>query len=82
MLSWLSRVHLFATPWTAARQAPPLMGFSRQEYWSGLHSLLQGIFPTPGSKPGLSYCRWILFHLSHQGSLTNVYIIDDSMCLY
>ena len=27
---------LFATPWTAAYQAPPCMGFSRQEYWSGL----------------------------------------------
>ena len=32
----LSRVQLFATPWTAAYQAPPPMGFSRQEYWSGL----------------------------------------------
>ena len=31
-----SRVWLFATPWTAAYQAPPSMGFSRQEYWSGL----------------------------------------------
>jgi len=32
----LSRVRLFATPWTVAHQAPPSMGFSRQEYWSGL----------------------------------------------
>ena len=32
----LSRVRLLATPWTAAHQAPPPMGFSRQEYWSGL----------------------------------------------
>ena len=32
----LSRVWLFATPWTAAHQAPPSMGFSRQEYWSGV----------------------------------------------
>ena len=32
----LSRVWLFTTPWTAAYQAPPSMGFSRQEYWSGL----------------------------------------------
>ena len=32
----LSRVQLFATPWTAAYQAPPPMGFSRQEYWSGV----------------------------------------------
>ena len=32
----LSRVRLFATPWTTAYQAPPSMGFSRQEYWSGV----------------------------------------------
>ena len=32
----LSGVRLFATPWTAAYQAPPFMGFSRQEYWSGM----------------------------------------------
>ena len=35
----LSRVRFFATPWTAAYQAPPSMGFSRQEYWSGVPSL-------------------------------------------
>ena len=34
----------------------------------GSHSLLQGIFPTQGSNPGLLHCRWILYHLSHQGS--------------
>ena len=34
----LSRVRLFKTPWTAAYQAPPSMGFSRQEYWSGVPS--------------------------------------------
>ena len=34
----LSRVRLFATPWTGACQAPPSMGFSRQEYWSGVPS--------------------------------------------
>ena len=32
----LSRARLLATPWTAAHQAPPSMGFSRQEYWSGM----------------------------------------------
>ena len=32
----VSRVRLFVTPWTVAYQAPPSMGFSRQEYWSGL----------------------------------------------
>ena len=34
----LIRVRLFATPWTAAYEAPPPMGFSRQEYWSGVPS--------------------------------------------
>ena len=37
LLSHFSRVRLCATPWTAAHQAPPSMGFSRQEYWSGAH---------------------------------------------
>ena len=35
-MKWLSRVRLLVTPWTAAYQAPPSTGFSRQEYWSGL----------------------------------------------
>ena len=41
----LSRVWLLATPWTAAHQAPPSMGFSRQEYWSGvpLKRLILGV---------------------------------------
>ena len=43
------------SPWTVTHQAPLSMGFSRQEYWSGLgsHSLLQGL-PDPGMNPGLS----------------------------
>ena len=45
------------------------MEFSRQEDWSGLHSLLQGIFPTQGSNPGLLHCRQILYHLSHQSTM-------------
>ena len=36
LLSHVSHVRLLATPWTVAYQAPPSMGFSRQEYWSGL----------------------------------------------
>ena len=64
----LSRVRLFATSWTVAYQAPPSMGFSRQEYWSGLPFLLQGIFPTQGLNLGLLHCRQILYYLSHQGS--------------
>ena len=41
----LSRVQLFATPWTVAHHTPPSMGFSSQEYWSGLP------FPSPGDLP-------------------------------
>ena len=40
---------------------------TRQEYWSG--PLLQGIFPIQGQNSDLPYCRQILYHLSHQGSL-------------
>ena len=46
------------------------MEFSRQEYWS-CHSLLQRIFPTQRSNPGILHCRWILYHLSHQGNSTS-----------
>ena len=48
----LSRVRLFATPWTVAYQAPPSMGFSRQEYWSGLPFSSPGDLPDPGIAPG------------------------------
>ena len=47
----LSRVQLLATPWTAAHQAPPSMGFSRQQYWSGLPFPSTGDLPDPGLKP-------------------------------
>ena len=43
-----SRVQFFASLWTVACQAPLSMGFSRQEYWSGCHALLQRIFLTQG----------------------------------
>ena len=46
-----SRVRLFATPWTVAHQAPLSMGFSRQEYWSGLPFPSPGHLPDPGIKP-------------------------------
>ena len=48
----LSRVRLLATPWTAAHQAPPSMGFSRHEYWSGLPLPSPGDLPDPGNEPG------------------------------
>ena len=47
----LSRVRLFSTPWTVAYQAPPSMGFSRQESWNGLPFPSLGDLPHPGIKP-------------------------------
>ena len=47
----LSCVQLFATPWTVAYQAPPSVGFSRQEYWSGLPFPSPEDLPDPGIKP-------------------------------
>ena len=48
----LSRVQLFVTPWTVVHQAALSMGFSRQEYWSGLPFPSPGDLPNPGIKPG------------------------------
>ena len=56
----LSRVRLLVTPWTTAYQAPPSMGFSRQEYWSGV--------PLPSSFPNtITVTNSLLTHL------TNIY---------
>ena len=51
VLSHFSCVQHFATPWTAAHQAPLSMGFSRQEYWSGLPCPPPGDLPNPGVEP-------------------------------
>ena len=48
----ISRVRLFVTPWTVAHQASLPMGFSRQEYWSGLPCPPPGDLPKPGTEPG------------------------------
>ena len=48
----LSRVRLFVIPWTGAHQASSSMGFSRQEYWSGLPFASPGDLPNPGIEPG------------------------------
>ena len=57
----LSHVQLFVTPWTP-------WDFPGKSTGVGCHFLLQGIFPTQGSNPGLLHCRQTLYHLSHQGS--------------
>ena len=61
----LSRVWLFVTQWTIQSWISP-----GQNTGVGSLSLLQEIFPTQGSNPGLSHCRQILYQLSHKGSPT------------
>ena len=51
VLSHFRHVQLFATLWTVAHQAPLAMGFSRQEYWSGLPCPPSGDLPDPGIEP-------------------------------
>ena len=58
----LSQVRLFVTPWTIQS-----MEFSRLECWS-IFSLLQGLFPTQGSNPGLPNCKRIVYQLRTKGS--------------
>ena len=57
MLSHFSRVRLLATPWTAALQAPPSIGFSRQEYWSGVPSVVSSCIQIKD----FSYQLWMNF---------------------
>ena len=68
MLSHFSHVQLFAALWTAARQAPLSMGFSTQEYWSGLPYPLPGPLPEPGIEPGSPAVQADSLSLSHRGS--------------
>ena len=65
LLSRFSRVRLFATPWTAAYQAPPSMGFPRQEYWSRL--------PLPS--PRLRKPKGLIFSLTTHVDTVCIYII-------
>ena len=55
-----SHVQLFATLWTVAYHAPPSMGFSRQEYWSGLPFPSPGDLPNLGIEPGSPHSRQTL----------------------
>ena len=61
----------FATPWTAAHQAPLSIGFTRQETGVDCHFFLQGIFLTQGSNLPLLYWQSDSLALSHQGSPNN-----------
>ena len=78
----ISRVRLFATPWTVAYQDPPSMGFSKQEYWSGLPFPSPRDLPDPGMHPSLSHCRQTLCRLSHQERISSGEILLKSSTLF
>ena len=76
----LSRVRLFATPWTAAYQAPLYMGFSRQEYWSGVplpSPILAWALPLFPSQTSFSLGLDILFFF-FKGKLTHPFEVPLS----
>ena len=71
MLSCFSHVSLFATLWTVGCKPPLSMGFSRQEYWSGLPCPLPGDLPDPGTEPVSLMSLALagsLYHQCHLGS--------------
>ena len=68
LLSHFSRVRLFATPWTEPSRLLCPWDSPGNSPGVDCHFLLQGIFPTQGSNPGLPHCRPTLYRLSHQGS--------------
>ena len=68
----------FATPWTVAHQPPLFMGFSRQEHWSGLPHLLQGIFPTQGWNPVSCLGWWVLY----RWATGKAKLIDSAIQMY
>ena len=86
----LSRVRFFATPWIVAYQAPPSMGFSRQEYWSGLPFPFPEDLPDPGIKPSavqsLSHVQLFAspWTAAHQASLslTNSWSVQILTIIY
>ena len=78
VLSHFSRVQLFAILWTVAHQASLLMGFPRQEYWSGLPFPPPSDLPDPGIKPvppAAPALQADSLPLSHQGSLLEVMLL-------
>ena len=89
MLNCFSHVWPFVTPWTVAHQAPLSLGFSRQEYWSGLPHPPPRIFPTQGLNPHLLWLlrsRRILHHWATRKPdtiiATYLYNSSPSSCHY
>ena len=81
----LDRVQLFVTQWTVAYQAPPSMGFSRQEYWSGLPFPSPGDLPNPGIEPWPTHIGGRRFNLWATGEAqvtTNLVAYNNSFIIW
>ena len=78
----LSHVRLLATPWTAAFQAPPSMGFSREEYWSGLPFPSPGDLPDPEIEPTPPALAGGFFTTEPSGKSFNTYFIVNAMIIF
>ena len=78
VLSCFSRVWLIVTLWTVARQAPLSVGFSRQEYWSGLPCPPPRDLPDPGMEP-MSHAsctgRQVLYRWCHLGRPSDIHLL-------
>ena len=73
----LSRVQLLATPWTVAYQAPSSMGFSRQEYWSGLP------LPSPFVSLGRFIPRYFILYIAMVNGIVSLISVSDfSLVVY
>ena len=77
----LSRVQLFATPWTVAHQAPLSMGFPRQEYWSGVPLPSPGDLPNPGIEHRSPALRADASPFEPPGKTTHVCILSRFSCV-
>ena len=82
VLSYFSHVLLFVTPLTVAGQAPLSMGFSRQEYWSGLPCPLPGYLLHQGSEPACPALQVESLLLSHWGSPIRLYPCIKFCCYF
>ena len=79
LFSQLSHVQLFVTPWTVACQAPLSIGFSRQEYWSGLPFPYPRDLPNSRIEPASLVWQMDSLPLSHLGHPIHIYI---AMCKF
>ena len=78
----LSQVQLFVTPWTLRSQAPPPMGFFRQEYWSGLPFPSSWDLPDPGIEPRSPASQVDALPSEPQGKPVFKVLVTSCFCIF